>query len=75
MPDTLTSPMLDLDRLTRLLPGLADQYAAGKPYPHIAMDDFLHEDVARLAMDSSPKQCRKYAVHSPFVPRCLCCTW
>lgn len=54
MPNTLTSPMLDLDRLKHLLPGLADQYAAGKPYPHIAVDDFLHEDVARLAMEAFP---------------------
>lgn len=46
--------MLAVEQLKDLLPSLAEQYAAGKPYPHIAIDDFLHEDVARLAMEAFP---------------------
>jgi len=35
---------------------LADRYCFAEPFPHIVLDDFLPEPVARLALDHFPRQ-------------------
>lgn len=51
-PETLT--MVPLDRLLEQMPRLRPQYAAAMPYPHIHIDRFLEEEVARKAMEAFP---------------------
>jgi 2OG-Fe(II) oxygenase superfamily len=43
-----------LRKLREVPPELTEQYAAGRPFPHLTMDDFLPVDVAQRVLDCFP---------------------
>lgn len=46
--------LVDLDRLTGELPAAAEQYRAAGPFPHVVIDDVLHEEAFRKAAAEFP---------------------
>lgn len=50
-----TSALLDMQRLRELLPALHNDYKSARPYPHIPIDGFLQEAVARQAREAFPE--------------------
>lgn len=56
MPEVTTATrVIDLDRWEGRLPGLVEGYRDAKPFPHIALDDFLDPAAASLAQEAFPR--------------------
>jgi hypothetical protein len=47
---------LDVAQARRIGEELSEQYCFAEPYPHIVLDNFLPEAVAKMAIDNFPKQ-------------------
>lgn len=54
MPTTLSPSSFDLKALRDSLPDWTATYAAGKPYPHIVLDDFFPDEIASQAKEAFP---------------------
>ncbi|MEO6747848.1 MAG: 2OG-Fe(II) oxygenase [Caldimonas sp.] len=50
---------LDVDTARKTGEGLAGQYCFAEPFPHIVLENFLPDDVARLALDQFPQKSLK----------------
>ena len=54
MNATTTFESIDIQGLKSDIKGLKEQYATADPYPHIVIDNFLHNDVAEKALQAFP---------------------
>lgn len=56
MPETVTATrIVDLDLWEGRLPKLVESYRGAKPFPHIALDDFLDKSAATQAQEAFPR--------------------
>jgi len=46
--------LVPLDKLNRLLPSLSTEYANAQPFPHIAIENFLDDEVGNAVLEEFP---------------------
>ena len=54
--DAVVERMIPVDRLMAAKDKLRDEFRAGKPYPHVVIDDFFDPDVLERVMGDFPSQ-------------------